>query len=90
MKLSPEAERKLDAWVKVDTWHTRHDFDMNRWYDFVDQYQKDHGYNIDEAALREIIERNVPGGVNELLREEIRDRISRAYNILDFLKRTGR
>lgn len=90
MQLSPEAEQKLDAWVKVDTWHTNHIFDMERWFDFVDQYQKDHGYSIDEVALREIIERKVTDGVTDSLREEIKARISLAYNILDFLKRTGR
>lgn len=90
MKLSSETEKKLDAWVKVDTWPTNHKFDMDRWYDFVNQYQKDHGYSIDESALREIIEKKVEGNVNDLLREEIRTRISLAYNILDFLNRTGR
>lgn len=90
MKLSSETEKKLDAWGKVDTWHTNHKFDMDRWYDFVNQYQKDHGYSIDEAALREIIEKKVEGNVNDLLRGEIRTRISLACNILDFLNRTGR
>lgn len=90
MQLNPEVEQKLDTWVKVNTWHTKHDLDMDRWYDFVDQYQKDHGYSIDEVALREIIERKVTDGVTDSLREEIKARISLAYNILDFLKRTGR
>ncbi|MBU4287806.1 MAG: hypothetical protein KKI12_06495 [Proteobacteria bacterium] len=90
MKLSSETEKKLDAWVKVDTWHTNHKLDMDRWYDFVNQYQKDHGYSVDESALREIIEKKVEGNVNDLLREEIRTRISLACNILGFLNRTGR
>mgnify|MGYP001567756336 CR=1 FL=1 len=90
MKLSSETEKKLDVWVKVDTWSTNHKFDTDRWYDFVNQYQKDHGYSIDESALREIIEKKVEGNVNDPLREEIRTRISLACNILDFLNRTGR
>ncbi len=90
MKLSSETIKKLDAWVKVDTWHTNHKLDMERWYDFVNQYQKDHGCSIDEAALREIIEKKVEGNVNDLLRQEIRTRISLACDILDFLDRTGR
>ena len=57
MKLSSETIKKLDAWIKVDTWHTNHKLDMDRWYDFINQYQKDHGCSIDEAALREIIEK---------------------------------
>ncbi|MBU4361269.1 hypothetical protein KJ813_01230 [bacterium] len=90
MKLSSETEKKLDAWAKVDTWHTNHKLDMDRWYDFVNQYQKDHCYSVDEAALREIIEKKVEGNVNDLLKEEIRTRISLACNILDFLNRIGR
>lgn len=90
MKLSSETEKRLDAWIKVDTWHTNHKLDMDRWYDFVNQYQKDHGCSIDEAALREIIEKKVEGNVNDLLRQEIRTRISLACDILDFLDRRGR
>ena len=90
MKLSSETIKKLDAWIKVDTWHTNHKLDMDRWYDFINQYQKDHGCSIDEAALREIIEKKVEGNVNDLLRQEIRTRISLACDILDFLDRTGR
>ena len=88
--LSEAAESKLQAWLGPGSWHTPHDSDMDRWYDFVDQYQRDHGYTIDEAALREQIEHKVQGGVNEDLRDIIRRRISLAYSILDFLKRTGR
>lgn len=72
------------------TWYTDHDSDMNRWYDFVNQYQKDHGFTIDESGLREVIERKVRGAVSDQLRAIIRDRISLACKILDFLKHTGR
>ena len=90
MQLSNAAESKLQAWLGLSTWHTSHDNDMERWYDFVDQYQRDHSYTIDEAALREHIEHKVEGGVKEGDRKTIRDRISLAYNILDFLRRSGR
>ena len=90
MPLKPDTDVALDAWAGPNTWYTDHDLDMNRWYDFVNQYQKDHGFTIDEAGLREVIERKVEGSVNEQLREIIRDRIGLAYNILDFLKHTGR
>ena len=88
--LSKAADSKLQAWIGRSTWHTSHDNDMNRWYDFVNQYQRDHGNIIDEPALREHIERKVESGVNEDLRDIIRARISLAYCILDFLGRTGR
>jgi hypothetical protein len=90
MELKPDTEAALDAWVGPNTWYTDHSLDMDRWYDFVDQYQKDYGFTIDEADLREIIEGKVKGGVNDQLRQIIRDRISLAYNILDFLKHTKR
>ncbi len=88
--LSEATESKLQTWAGPNTWHTPHDLDMGRWYDFVDQYQRDHGYTIDEAALREHIENELEGSVNEDLRDIIRQRISLAYSILDFLKHTGR
>lgn len=95
MQLKPNTEKALDAWLGPETWHTNHDEDMNRWYDFVNQYQRDHGYTIDEVALRETIEYKLTKKIgerfdNEILRKEIRERISLAYNILDFLEHTGR
>ena len=90
MPLKPDTDAALDAWAGPNTWYTDHDSDMDRWYDFVNQYQKDHGFTIDEAGLRETIESKVNGVVNDQLRNIIRKRISLAYNILDFLKHTGR
>ena len=88
MKLSKEAEAALAHWLATD-WHTKHGADMDRWYRFVDQYQRDHGFEIDEAALRETIESKI-GSVTDELQDVIRERVSLAYNILDFLKCTGR
>jgi hypothetical protein len=44
---------------------------MNRWFDFVNAYQQEHGFEIDEVALREDIEYRVTkdgGSVGEELR----------------------
>jgi len=90
MGLKPATKRALDAWLGADTWPTKHDADMGRWYDFVSQYQKDHGFTIDEAGLRELIEDKTRASGNEDLRRVIRERIGLAYSILDFLKHTGR
>jgi len=49
-----------------------------------------HNLTIDEASLRAHIEHKVKGDVDDHLREIICQRISLAYNILDFLKRIGR
>lgn len=90
MQLKPDTAKALNEWLGPSTWYTDHESDVSHWYDFVNQYQKDHGFTIDEPGLREVIERKVKGAVNDQLRAIIRKRISLACNILDFLKRTGR
>ena len=90
MILSKDAEKALDHWINIPTWCTNDRTDIDRWYKFVDQYQKNHGFAIDEPTLREKIEAKIDGVVYEDLRDIIRERISLAYNILDFLKCTGR
>ena len=91
MQLKPNTEKALNAWLNTDTWHTNHDTDMERWYDFVDQYQREDGFAIDEVALRELIEYKLTEKTgkrfdDEYFRNLFRERISLAYNILDFLK----
>lgn len=93
MKLTPAAEQKLKWWWGPDTWHTSHDNDMDRWYQFVDQYPRDHGFTIDETGLREHIEAEIRAAgrlMNDDLSDIIRSRISLMYRILDFLKTTER
>jgi hypothetical protein len=90
MRLSDNCLQKLKYWLAGDTWHTLHNADMDQWYDFVDQYQRDHGFYIDEHALRDQIA-SLAGCIgNEHLVRVISKRISLAYNILDLLKRTRR
>lgn len=93
MQLSTESDKALDRWLGPATWFKEHPLDMERFYGFVSQYQTDHGYVIDESALREEIERRVTrsgGSVGEELRDIIRDRIALACDILEFLKSTNR
>jgi hypothetical protein len=93
MKLSLAAEAKLKAWYQVSTWHTSHIADMNRWYDFVNQYQLDYGFSVDEVDLREHIEykiRELGNPMGEQLSELLLERIGLMCNILDFLEQTGR
>ena len=96
MEFRPNTSSALDRWIGADTWHTRHPNDMARWYDFVDQYQRDHGYDIDEVAVLEEIEHRAAkalgistGNLGQLT-DVIRERISLAYDILQFLSRTTR
>jgi hypothetical protein len=95
MQLSPETSKALDAWLGPETWDSvpKHHYDMERFYRFVDQYQKDHGFSLDEDALRTEIKSRVKakgrafGNHQEELVEEL---INWAYAILDFLKVTRR
>jgi len=93
LKLKPKSHEALERWLHQNTFFKQDLHDMNRFYDFVDVYQREHGYWIDEVALREEIETRVTrygGNVSEELRDIIRDRISLAIDILDFIKRTKR
>jgi len=90
MKLAPDTMKALDAWLNHSTWSTNHPLDMNRFYDFVDQYQKTHGYTMDEPALWGIIETRFGDTLTNAQRKTIRTQISVAYRILEFLQQTGR
>ena len=99
MPLKPDAQAKLEYFLKRGTWASGHDDDRDHWYDFVDRYEKDHGHTIDEPWLREIMARiagvTLTGDHYDQLGystvdKTIDDLISDAYKILDFLKRTGR
>ena len=92
MQLKPNTQTALEAWL-VPTWDSGHALDEERFYKFVDQYQKDHGFSIDEAGLRDEIKRTAlvkgrPVGSHQ--DNLIHESVSLAYKILDFLKATGR
>ena len=93
MELDAETSEALNLWLAADTWHTTDSNDMDRFYDFVNHYHREHGNTIDEAALREEIERRIKnsgGNISDELRDTIRTRINLAYDILEFLRRTER
>ena len=90
MILQPETSRALGNWLGPDTWHTDHHTDWDRWYDFVDQYQREHGNTIDEVALRDHIAHEAKCDGDEEFAQIIAQRISVMYRILDFLARTDR
>jgi hypothetical protein len=92
MQLKPGARAALDGWL-VTTWDSGHSLDEDRFYKFVDQYQRDHGFSINEADLRDEIERSaVAKGLPVGSHQEnlIHELVSLAYRILDFLRATGR
>jgi hypothetical protein len=90
MILQAESSKLLANWLELTTWHTEHHADWDRWYDFVDQYQRDHGNTIDEVALRDHIAHEAKCDGDEEFAQIIAKRISVMYHILDFLWLTGR
>lgn len=90
VRLKFSAEEALDSWVVPLTWYTGHPAEIDRFYDFVDQYQKDHGYSLNKAGLREIIEKKIDGDISDELREIIDQRLDMAAKFLAFLKRAKR
>lgn len=90
MQLKPNTEKALDGRVKPSTWYTDHAEDMRRFHRFVDQYQRDHGFTMDEAGMQELIEKKTNSTDKDDLCEIIAERVSLAYSILEFLRDTGR
>ena len=58
MAIKPNTQKALDHWL-VPTWDTGHPRDERRFYEFLSQYQQDHGFSINESELRKEIERTV-------------------------------
>lgn len=89
MQLSAETEDALDKWLGMSTWYTGHDLDMRRWYGFVDQYSRDHGFDIDEAEIRRIVKAKLAAmgdPINDALEAILVERTHLACAILDFLR----
>ena len=91
MELHPESQDKLSQWIKARTWNTDDLGDMNRWYAFVDAYQREHGYTIPMSALRDHIGDMIDlgGDLDERLWRVIWRRIGLAQDILEFLEYTA-
>lgn len=98
MILPDNTNKKLKSWIGWNTWHSNHDNDMNRFFEFVNEYSKEVGFNIEKSSLLETI-----ADIAEIPKEErvieegepnlysiINGKISLMYNILDFLKATRR
>jgi hypothetical protein len=87
MPLSEECQIRIKNWLDGHP-ASDHTLDWDRWYDFVDQYSKDHGCSLNESEVREFIhkaeiERN--GNVGDVFSEMINTHISHALHILYFL-----
>lgn len=100
MKLNINTEKALKIWICTPTWNSNHPNDMDRFFNFVNEYSKNEGLSINEQLLREKI-----ADICEIPKDQriidiyadhdnlytiINNKISLMYSILDFLKSTGR
>ena len=90
MELHPESSKALDRWLVSGNWHKSNDPDMNKFYEFINQYQKEYGYYIEELELQREIVSRANAEENDALLSIIRERVNLAVTILDFLKQTAR
>ena len=93
MIFSSLTERALDHWISPSTWDSLNHTDTAKFYEFVSQYQKDHGFAMDERAMRDTIKEVVmakghPFGQPQA--DFVHTRVALARNVLDFLSATGR
>ena len=87
MQLTPETEVALHGWVEPETWDSDHPTDRKRFYRFVDQYKKDHGYSMNDPAMRDLIKQKVQGqgyifGPHQ--EELVHEYLALAHDILEF------
>lgn len=91
MYTSDASNKILKQWLDFNTWHTNHDLDMNRFYEFVNAYIMDNGLVInDESALAETIANHADIKTTDERFKTIKERVALMYKIIDFLKATGR
>lgn len=94
MLFKQKTERALNEWVGSYISVNDHDSDEARkFYFFVSQYLQDHGYWMNQAAMRNAIRRRIRQQGLALAKEReqrVVERITSAGQILDFLKVTGR
>lgn len=91
MKFHPDVENALHRFLSAPTWFKGNEEDVNRWYEFVDAYERKHGCDLVDAELRrELVSRVTVKGraLHEHLEGAISQRVDDAVAILGFLKHT--
>lgn len=93
MDLKISTTAALDDWVGPESWDSGEHEDEARFYRFVSEYQREHGFSVNPNELRQLIARAVlkkghPVGHPQL--EAILDHLMYMGCILDFLRATGR
>jgi hypothetical protein len=93
MQLKPNTRQALDNWL-VPTWDSSDGLiDKLAFYNFIDQYQREHGCDFDVSELRSEIkavadQKNLPFGEHQYM--VLQQRLNDMITILDFLKESGR
>ncbi len=93
MLLKANTEAALNEWVGSSTWDSGQHEDKRRFYQFVNQYQKDHGCVLYESELREQIKSTAKAKgylIGSDQEKAIQDFVSLAYKIIEFLELTER
>jgi hypothetical protein len=93
LDLKTTSAAALDDWLGPESWDSGEPEDEARFYRFVSEYAKEHGFSMDPNELRQLIARTVlkkghPVGHPQL--EAILDHLMSMGCILDFLQATGR
>ena len=88
MFLKPISEQLLQQWVSRDSWHEGHDSDTEFFYRFIHAYGQDHGYELDEGALREKILFLLDRREDEYFQRLASERANFMKSVLDYLKFT--
>jgi hypothetical protein len=94
MVFKHQTEQALDEWVGsyISDTHQNSE-EARKFYLFVSQYLQDHGYRMNQAAMRNAIKRRFRQQGLALAKERqqrVLERITSAGQIFDFLKVTGR
>ncbi|MEN8250697.1 MAG: hypothetical protein ABFS32_17320 [Bacteroidota bacterium] len=84
----------LSVWMGVDTWHTGHPLDEERFYTALSRAFEEFGYGISDADFHEAMEAYIEKlGINldenEYYQDEIDSMVSKADAIASYLRFTS-
>lgn len=88
MNLKTYTAKALDEWLRG--YDSKQPDDIKRFYDFVIHYRAEHGYEMDKAAIQELIRTKLSIPPEADFPEILNARIQLACRILDFLRYTRR
>ena len=96
LDLNPSTQAALDAWlISISNWREIDPMIEERFFEFVNQYQREHGFSIDKQELVEQLNRAALARDQSKIGLEPIEvffgyYVDVAITILDFLRVTGR